>query len=215
MSRAARQPSVSRAERDSRRRQQLIDTALELFTQRGYANTPIELLCSESGVTTRYFYQLFGSREALMRATYDQVLDTVIRRVTQAVASAPRLGVQALLELGLREFVDAYLRDTRLTELACVQAVGISPDMERHRRTAMHRFADLLDDQARGLHAAGLVQHAETGSTTLGLVGGIHEMITDWLYTDPRPPLEHLHLAVVRLFRIFVAGATAIGPGEA
>ena len=212
MSQPARQPGAARVARDAERRQKLIDTALNLFTQRGYGNTPSELLCKASGVTTRYFYQLFGSREALMRATYDQVLDDVIRQVADAVARSPQTDVQALVETGLRVFVDAYLRDARAAELACVQAVGVSAEMERHRRRAMHRFADLLDAQARALFETGVAAHAETGATSLGLVGGIHEMITDWLYTEPRPPVEELHAAVLRLFRIFVLGATAIGP---
>lgn len=203
---------ASRAARDAQREQKLIETALDLFVDCGYANTPIELLCKQSGVTTRYFYQLFGSKEALMRACYDWVLDQVIARIESAVAAAPASDMRSLVEVGLRAFVDAYLLDTRAAQLACVQAVGVSPAMERHRRHAMHRFADLLDQQALALHRSGNTAHAETGATTLGLVGGIHEMITDWLYLQPRPPVEALHQSVLRLFRIFVAGAQAIGP---
>lgn len=204
--------SPSRAQRDKARRRRLMDTALALFTERGYLRTPIELLCKESGVTSRYFYQLFGSREALMRATYDWVLNEVTQAVLRALSTAPAAPLRQRIDHGVAAFLNAYLSDPRYAELACIQAIGISADMERHRRRVLRDFAALLEAQSEAARAAGQVPYAERGATMLAIVGAVNELVTDWLFDEPRRPIADLHTDVMRLFDVLVAGLEAAGP---
>lgn len=65
---------VAAEQRAEERKARLLAAALELFARQGYARTTIEALCTEAKVTARHFYQLFDSREAILRALYDNII---------------------------------------------------------------------------------------------------------------------------------------------
>jgi AcrR family transcriptional regulator len=46
-------------------RERLLDSALTLFTQRGYAASSVREICAEAGVTKPVLYYYFGSKEGL------------------------------------------------------------------------------------------------------------------------------------------------------
>lgn len=198
----------TRADRDRERHTRLVETGLDLFTQRGYHNTPIELLCSASGVTTRYFYQLFGSREALMRAVYDQVITQTIGRVMTSIAAIPAERFRERLFAGIEAFLHAYLDDPRHAELACIQAVGVSEGMEARRRQVLNQFAELIAAQAVPLTEQGLLARSVDRELALAMVGGTNELVIDWLQTEPHPSIDSLVEEVERFFDLVLSGLT-------
>ncbi len=56
----------------SAKRDQLIDTALELFNRDGYRATGIDKILAESGVAKMTLYNHFGSKEALILAALER-----------------------------------------------------------------------------------------------------------------------------------------------
>ncbi|NQX89088.1 MAG: TetR/AcrR family transcriptional regulator [Halioglobus sp.] len=56
----------------SRRRDQLVTTALRLFSQNGFRATGIDLILREAGVAKKTLYNHFGSKEALVVAVLDK-----------------------------------------------------------------------------------------------------------------------------------------------
>ena len=76
---------VAPEQRAEERRQRLLAAGLELFARQGYAHTPIEQLCAEAKVTTRHFYALFASREALLTALYDDIVNSLHSAVLAAI----------------------------------------------------------------------------------------------------------------------------------
>jgi AcrR family transcriptional regulator len=73
-------------------RQLLLDTALDLFESRGFANTTVDEIATRAGTTRVTFYAHFGSRGALMRALIDERLnDTLQRHRTPEGSTEPDL----------------------------------------------------------------------------------------------------------------------------
>ena len=60
-------------ERRADRRARLAAAGLELYGTTGYDATTIPMLCSAAGVTSRHFYEEYGSRETLLRQVYDTI----------------------------------------------------------------------------------------------------------------------------------------------
>jgi AcrR family transcriptional regulator len=65
-----RRPSTA-AEADPGSRQRILDAALELMAERGFAGTSISMICERSGLPPSSTYWHFGSKEGLLAATVD------------------------------------------------------------------------------------------------------------------------------------------------
>ena len=79
---------VSPEQRRAERRARLLRAGLALFTSTGFAATKITELCTEAGVSTRNFYEEFGSKEDLLRELHDLINATAFTEVRAALGSA-------------------------------------------------------------------------------------------------------------------------------
>ncbi len=113
MSRKARDPDV--------RRQELIDIAEELFSERGYEETTVSDIVGAAGLAQGTFYHYFRSKEELLEAIADHLggeLDELIERLVDdedlsAVEKLLRLFIQ-LGEYGRgREGLVIFLHEER------------------------------------------------------------------------------------------------------
>jgi AcrR family transcriptional regulator len=211
-----RAPRVSRVyrgqsteERSEERRERLLATGLELFGTGGYASTSIEEICVESGVTARHFYEHFPSREALLRAVYDGVIaetrSAVVRALARSAADA-----KARAAAGVTAFVRAYLEDPRRARIACVEVIGVSPELERHRRSIIHAFASIIEAQAEALAAEGsLPARRNYQLAGLAMAGGVNELLSDWIMRRSRPSIEAFTGDIVEFFLAVLAGGAS------
>lgn len=62
---------VAREERVQQRRAQLLDAALELMAERGFANTSVDDLAKAAGVAKGTVYLYFPTKEALLQAVFE------------------------------------------------------------------------------------------------------------------------------------------------
>ena len=169
-------------ERKAVRRQRLLDAGLELFS-RGYALATIEGICASAGVTARHFYEEFGSREELLKAVFDRSIDTTILEIIEKVDGTDVRpdDLVGLVRQGVTAFVHAFLDDPRRARVVCIESVGVSSELEEHRRELIHRFSRLLQSESERLTNRGIDSRAEFVLTTRALVGGTQELIVDWL----------------------------------
>lgn len=90
---------MSRADR----RDQLLDTAQQVFTERGYASASMDDVADAAGVTKPVLYDHFGSKDGLLAA--------VIERSGQEMLDATTGAVQGLdPETALRQGLTAFFR---------------------------------------------------------------------------------------------------------
>ena len=78
------------------RRQQLVDTALTLFAQRGLHGTSMDDIADAAGVTKPVLYQHFRSKRALFMELLEDVGRHLLQAITEAtaVAASPREQVE-------------------------------------------------------------------------------------------------------------------------
>lgn len=186
---------MSPDERRADRRRRLLDAGLGQFGTSGYARTTIEGLCAGAGVAPRHFYDEFGGREALLVAVFDEIVEWGRDAVAMALDAAPddpvvrvRAGVGALLH--------ALLDDPRRARVACVEIVGVSREVEAHRRAVLHGFAALVDSEARRLSQG----RGDFSLAALALVGGTNELVVEWVVGGARRPVDELADEITRLF---------------
>ena len=184
-------------ERREQRRQRLLEAALELFATAGYQNTSVERLCSTSGVTGRHFYEEYASREALLTALFDEIMATNLTAVTDAVRDSTR-DLGARLQAGVGTYVHHLLADPRRARLVTAEVVGVSPELEAHRRAAMFSFANLIRVEAEALRDAGF-EIGGNDLTALALVAAVHELTSATLASSRAIEVDALIAEAVRI----------------
>lgn len=193
------------------RRQRLIETGLTLFTTRGYHKTPIELICSEARVTTRHFYEQFDSREALLTAVYDDAVAYTRRFLIAAIQQAAASASERIANAA-RALVSAYAEDPRYGRITCIEVVGVSPEMEQHRRAVIHQFASVIEAHAEQLAAAGEVPQRNYRLSCVALMGAVNELLTEWLSVEQPPTAQELTDEMLSLLQALILGAQAHVP---
>lgn len=88
-------------------RQQLVDVARQLFTERGYAGTSIEDIIERAGVARGALYHHFAGKDALFAAVYQVVQAEVAAAVVTAALTAA--DPSRAVYVGLSAFLDACL----------------------------------------------------------------------------------------------------------
>jgi AcrR family transcriptional regulator len=84
--------------------QEILETALRLFTEQGYDETTIAQIAREAGVSQRTLFRYFGTKEDLLGGGQDRfgqvLMDTISEQNSDAgVWEALRAGVAAVLAL--------------------------------------------------------------------------------------------------------------------
>ncbi|MDQ5893814.1 MAG: TetR/AcrR family transcriptional regulator [Actinomycetota bacterium] len=189
-------------ERQSDRRDRLIEAGIELFGTRGYANTPVKAICEEAGLTERYFYEAFEDREALL----DQIFEILIadcRRATMDAIENSTDELGASMRAGLTAFAHELTRDPRRARIQEIEAVGVSPELERKRREAIHAFAAIVADRTRELGGKEKIGPLRLDVLALGLVGSVNEQLIDYV-------LGYLEISLEDLIENQIAAFTAV-----
>jgi AcrR family transcriptional regulator len=120
---AAVRATPQRAASEATRRQ-ILDTALELFRERGFEETTIRDIASRSGLSLGAAYYYFKSKEAIVGAYYEYVQQEHVARTRDAFAAGGDL--RARLCSALHAKIDIVKDDRRL--LRALFRYGGDPD---------------------------------------------------------------------------------------
>jgi AcrR family transcriptional regulator len=193
---------VSADERLRRRRAALVEAGLELLGTEGWSATTVRAVCSEAGLTERYFYESFDDREALLVAVFDSVAEQAATVVLEATGAAPH-DARLRSRAAIGAFVDLVTGDPRLGRILLLEALGAEP-LERRRREALRVFAQLIAAQAAAFYGDAAPEPVDAELTALALVGALAELLIVWLGGGLDVPLERL---VDHCASLFVAAA--------
>ncbi|MDT0267683.1 TetR family transcriptional regulator [Streptomyces sp. DSM 44915] len=126
---AAEQPATLRERKKLRTRQALIDTAVTLFGERGFDNTPLDALLEQVEVSRRTFFRNFQSKEDVALAAVKQLWDVYLEVLDGTTKAGPLADVflDAMLTTLERMDADWYRRFPRTLRL-----VADSPALDGH-----------------------------------------------------------------------------------
>ncbi|HYV16621.1 MAG TPA: TetR/AcrR family transcriptional regulator [Conexibacter sp.] len=197
---------VGADERRAARRAALLESALELVGSGGWSAATVRAVSAHAKLTTRYFYESFESREALLLALFDAITQEAAADVVAAVAAEPG-DAEAKARAAIGCFVDLLVEDPRKARVAFTEAEG-NDALLRRRRDGRRLFARLVAEQARGFYGAPPehVDHVVEVTATL-LAGGFAELLIVWLDGDMAATRDELVDDAAALFA--AAGGTA------
>jgi AcrR family transcriptional regulator len=150
------------------RREQILDAAVELFAQHGYAGTDTQLLVEKLGVGKGTLYRYFPSKRDLFLAAADRVM----RRLRECIDAAIQDVADPLDRVAeaIRAYLAFFAQHPDYVELLMQERAQFKdrkePTYFQHRAANVERWRDLY----RGLIAAGRVREmpAERITDVLG-----------------------------------------------
>jgi AcrR family transcriptional regulator len=151
-------------------RERLLDAAIDVVAEKGYAATTIADLTGKAGISRTTFYELFEDKEACFLAAYDVAADVLARRVEAAFESQGawpervRAGLEALLE--------SLAAEPAVARLALVDFGSAGPAAQRRYRAALQRMTPLFDE-GRDFAPEGRRLPANTSRMAIGAVVGL------------------------------------------
>jgi AcrR family transcriptional regulator len=199
---------ISSSERGARRRERLLRAGLELFGTQGYAGASVRAVSAEAGLNSRYFYESFRSREDLLYWVYRGIIYEIADTAVKSIARADT--IEETARAGLRAGWSVLTEDPRKARIVALEVVGVSDRLERLRRVARHRFADLLFADLLA-HNSMLVNgepsyRLDPVLAGRSLMGGVMDVLVDWINGEFDASLDEI---VEHFTQLFVAVANA------
>jgi AcrR family transcriptional regulator len=182
---------LSAAERRAGRHARLLLAGFELFGTVGFQKTTIPMICSTSGVTARHFYEEFPSREALLRALYDEIADTAYDVVREALR-ATDLPVHERVLRSNTAYYTYLTADARRARIYALESLGVSPELEQHRRTARERAVRQLTRAQEWLEPTGLLKNVDSRLVAVGLASAAVAILAEWVLAVRKPSVEKM-----------------------
>jgi AcrR family transcriptional regulator len=181
-----------------------MEAGLDLFGTLGYAQTSIRAVSTAAGLNSRYFYESFSSREDLLYAVYQRIIGDIFSRAREAVVKEHTLEGQT--RAGLRAAWTSVTEDRRKARIVALEVVGVSERLERLRRENRQALAQLTADNAMSLVGPGVRLRLDPALTARFLMGGVVELLADWINGDLDASVDEVveHFAV-----LFTAAAYA------
>lgn len=191
-------------DRESERRERLLQAALQLFATQGYANTTIEGLCSEAKVTARHFYQVFRGREALLLALYNQMMEELQAGILSSVMKEHGSVREKMHEI-IQALVNLYLTDTRRAKIGVLEVVGVSQDIELRRREVIHTISMSIQLFLDQLASQNEIPKRNYHWLAVAIVGGMNELMAEWLM-NPQLSLKELTEEMIFIVESYIQG---------
>ncbi|GAA1663515.1 TetR/AcrR family transcriptional regulator [Fodinicola feengrottensis] len=189
----------SAAERRADRRSRLVDAGLQMFGTVGYAMAPVGRICKVANLSTRQYYEEFGSREALLITVYDTINTEAIEAVAKAVAALGNATLTARVEAALRTYARSTASDLRSARVAYLEIVGVNPAIEAHRMAWRRRWVTLIGGVLQAAIERGEIADRDYRLAAGAFVGAANGLLQDWCATDDRAPLDDVVAELSRL----------------
>ncbi len=192
---------------DSSTKTKVMDAALHVFAEKGYAAASVRDIAAVAGVTKPMVYYHFGSKAGLYQALLDQCLDISLQALKEA-SQGPTVREQ-LVRFIRTMLTLAQSNPDRIRVVVQTYSVapGQIPEEIQFRDRLLARF-DWLKGIVQGGIDAGEFKHKSADLMALAIMGQTHFLMTRMLIFGPDenpgdlPPLEEMAEAIVDLFLV-------------
>lgn len=138
-----RPADASRSVKWRRRREQIVDTSAKVFADRGFHGTSTTELCEANGLGKGALYYYIGSKEELLAAIHDRVMDEVMVGADR-VAGAGGTPPEQLAALG-RELLDVIARYPDHVWVFLHEFPALTGDNATQFRTRRHQYEQAVE----------------------------------------------------------------------
>ncbi len=167
-------------------RERILDAALNVFSNKGYHDTRLDEIVTESGTSKGSIYFHFPNKEKLFVALVDKFTDLLENKVIDSVPDdAPAI---ERVRIALEAVLNTFSKYRRPAKILLVQASGLGTVFEQKRMDVHDRFSNLIKGYLDEALANGDIAEIDTDLVARAWMGAINELVIRWVYTgEPAP----------------------------
>lgn len=183
------------------RREQILDTAVRMFRERGYGGVSMADIADEVGVTPSASYRHFTSKEELLATAVERAGDRVALSLSSSLASATN-GEEAVEAL-IRALVGDITTNRDSISVAVTERYHLSPE----ELSATRKRERLLVEE--WTHALAVTRPELSLASRELLVLAVHRLVVEAVHSLPRHALPDAADTLLRVCRAVVAPKTS------
>ncbi len=202
-SRAQKKPTLI----EEVRRRQIVDTAIRTIATRGFANTTLNDIAEEAGVSTGVITYHFRNKDDLIEESIKKLFEApneyVIGRVNERGSYSDKL--RTYIESTIR-----FMMDNRDHSVALIYSFSsISSQEERQRVIARHhaKIRKFLAKILQGGQEAGEFGKFDAALLAQVIFGGLEGLLTQWVLDPSAMDLERSSRELISMVERHVAAA--------
>ncbi len=206
---ASSRPAGRRAAHVADTRRALLDSARQLFGERGFRGTRTEEIVRRAGLTRGALYHHFGGKEDLFRAVYEELADEVARSLHRRSEDDAGVDAWEIFRANSEIYLEAASRNHSYRQVVLVDGPAVlGPEAWRAlQQGPTEKIAEYLRDavaagvveplptetlahllSALGTGGVTYVAHAEEPATARDEVSRCTEQLLSGLLRRPAPP---------------------------
>ena len=179
-------------------RSRLLEGMAKAVAQKGYAATTIADIVREASVSRRTFYEHFQSKSECLIALYEAASHNALKVLRGAID--PAHPWQTQVEQALAAYFEALAANPLLLRTLYIEILGLGQEGLAARRRVNREIAHLMLDVVNGASPGQLAPQ-----TAMAVVGGINELVLEYIERDEEEKLAELVAPSAQLVRT-VAG---------
>lgn len=165
-------------ERRAERRARLIDAALDIWIENGWAAVTMRGVCQRTALNDRYFYEHFADRDELLGVAWDAVCTEVFAELAAIFAEHVERPPLEILRAAVTRAVRLQSDDNGRARILLAEHAG-SAVLEQRRKTMLADGTELLVATSRP-YLRPDADELEFRMSTLVGIGGFIELLTAW-----------------------------------
>lgn len=171
-------------------RARILEAAVTVFASKGYHDTKVDDIVSESQTSKGSFYFYFPSKQDIFLALVDTFADLLENRLRDQI-NAETSGV-VRVDVALRACLEIFGQYRGLAKIALVQATGLGIAFEEKRRAVNDRFIQIIRENLDKAVADGSIPALDTKIAACAWMGALNEIVLRWVYTGQPDPTRSL-----------------------
>ena len=193
------------------RREAIVDSALEVFSERGFSDASLDDVAAHGGISKALIYEHFASKRELQIALLDSFVHELIARVVGAIGGADtnearlRAGIEAFLEFAEERPAALRLLTRNISDPDAGEA------LDRLREEAAGAVATMMVADAPPPQPGDLAVEETSALLAHLIAGGIQFMAGWWLESPRNLPRERVVEVAMGLCWL---GLERLGAGE-
>ena len=177
-------------------RSRILEAAAKVFASKGYHDTKVDDIVSQSQTSKGSFYFYFPSKQDIFLALVDTFADLLESRLREKLTTEPSGTVR--VNAALRVCLETFGQHRSLAKIALVQATGLGAAFEQKRQSVNQRFIEIVRENLDIAVQDGSIPPLDTEVAACAWVGALNEIVLRWVYTG-QPDPERSLLALRRL----------------